>query len=323
MGFGSSLWKGAKSAGSAIANTASKGASAVKSGAESFAKTSVGKSFLQELGAVEKAVIEIADFSERKVNEVPAKKPSGGKGGGKFGGFDPSLVQSYANKAGAGGGNGQFDINKNFKKYKFVVPFNPSELTITGYGGEEMLEQNFLNTNKEKEHHPDPLHPDEEIPHANAIKNMDSHIELSIPLIFDKTNNMEAFYGDKFTLGTTSLVRSGANMLKQATGGGTNSVQPEVEALTHIIRGNAFQLVHFTWGDMSYQGILNGVSAEYTMFNVNGEPCRATVNLRLVIYDQKYSDTQRLWREQFKRDIKANSQGGLVSKGKKLVPGIH
>ena len=83
------------------------------------------------------------------------------------------------------------------------------------------------------------------------------------------------------------------------------------------------QLIRFTWGDMSYQGILNGVSAEYTMFNINGEPCPAKVSLRIVLFDQAWKDQERIWRERFKRDVKYNSQKGLVGKAKKLVPGIH
>ncbi len=64
----------------------------------------------------------------------------------------------------------------------------------------------------------------------------------------------------------------------------------------------------FVWGDMIYQGILNGVNAEYTMFNVNGEPCRATVNLRLVLLDDEYADQKRIWMRKFRHNAGVKEQ---------------
>ena len=70
-------------------------------------------------------------------------------------------------------------------------------------------------------------------------------------------------------------------------------------------------LMRFTWGDMSYQGILNGVNAEYTMFNVNGEPCRATVSLRMVLLDDEYTDQKRIWVKNFRKNVGVTDQSSL------------
>jgi len=82
------------------------------------------------------------------------------------------------------------------------------------------------------------------------------------------------------------------------------------------------KLMRFTWGDMSYQGVLNGVNAEYTMFNVNGEPCRATVSLRLVILDGDYPDQTRIIMNRYKQDIGFNEQKAAVLSGRNLT-GLH
>ena len=70
-----------------------------------------------------------------------------------------------------------------------------------------------------------------------------TNIRLSFTLIFDKTD-----------------MQNNRNY----------SVQPEVEALTDIVMVKK-GIARFTWGEMSYCGIINSVNADYAMFNVNGE----------------------------------------------------
>lgn len=329
MGFGSTLWSGTKSAGSFIADKSKAAGSFVSDKASSFAKSNVGQMAAQTLGNVEKAVIVIADFSQRKPKVEPAPKPGGGqnKGLGGLEGFDEGLAGSFGASVGslkalkdeAGNITGikntddsEFDINKDFQKYRFEVPFNPDELTLTGYGGEEMMVQSFSNKDtegkkegKEKKGNHKP---------ANRISAVSSHIELNIPLIFDRTNNQDAFYGDKFSLGATNVARGVGKLAKDTFTGESNySVQKEVEAFTYIMRNKKMHLMTFTWGDMSYQGILNGVNAEYTMFNVNGEPCRAKVTLRLVLLDSDFEDMKRIWVKKYRNNVGLSDQKSLVN----------
>ncbi len=275
--------------------------------------TAVGKSMAQTAGVVEKAIIEIADFSGVDFEEEKAQKPGGGKKGL---GFDSALVEQYAelNKisnsavnaikatagAAAGGGDG-FEIHAKLKRTRFEVQFNPNELNFVGYGGEQMAIQNYSDTGK------------------NQINNVDSHIEMTIPLLFDKVDNQDAFYADKFTLGQTSVARGvtklGIGAVNSIRGKDTSkSVQQEIEAFTAIIRSNDKRLIRFVWGDMAYEGILNGVNAEYTMFNVNGEPIRATMNLRVVLLDaNKYNQTIRLWTRKYKDHLGYSKEKAAVA----------
>ena len=180
------------------------------------------------MGSVEKAVIEIADFSNRVPDEEPANAPGGKAGAGVgiagLGGFDADLAGNYGATLGklkaakdkitkkvtgfTDENDEAFDINTDFQKFRFEVPFNPSELTLTGYGGEEMMVQNFSNReteNREGDEEGEDGHHRRK--RANSISAVSSHIELTIPLQFDKTNNQDAFYGDNFTLCATNIAR--------------------------------------------------------------------------------------------------------------------
>ena len=339
MGFINTLWTGTKSGASWVGGKVSSGASWVgdkaSAGYKAFHDSEIGKMTRQTLGSVEKAVILIADFTERKPNEDPAIPPGGKKGAGMgmlpgMDDFDENLVGSQGVSLGklkaqvdkttnkvtgytqidpeTGEPVENFDINKTYQVFRFEVPFNPAELTLTGYGGEEMMVQSFLNADIKKK---DDGQGDQHHHHkrANSISAVSSHIEMTIPLIFDKTNNQDAFYSDKFSLGATNVARGATKLVANTiTGGGDYSVQNEVEAFTYIMRNKYMHLMKFVWGDMIYQGILNGVNAEYTMFNVNGEPCRATVNLRLVLLDDEYSDQKRIWMRKFRHNAGVKEQ---------------
>lgn len=316
MSIGSTLKSAASSTGALLKNI---GSSSIGQKALSAGKA-IGKSALQTAGIVEKGIIEIIDFSEREIKEENAQKPGGGGiNGVNIGGFDTDLVQNYGNvmkeagkKALAAGANlaeGEkegFKISgSNVKNLKFEVPFNPSELSISGYGGEQVAIQSFSADGKGRG--------------SNSVGSVNSHIEMNIPLIFDKLNNKEAFYNENFSLGTTSVARGIAKIGKDAimkTAGKNDiySVQPEVEAFTHIIRSNTKRLIMFTWGDMSYQGVLIGVSTEYNMFNINGEPCRAKVTLRIVLLDATdYSSTVKIWTGKYKKNLNFNAGSSAIS----------
>lgn len=271
-------------------------------------------------GIVEKAVLEIADFSPKEVVEKDAAKPKGGNTG--LGGkFDTDLAAQVAGKLNSakklakkggevmeGDDAKDFEIVKKSKKLKFEVPFNPAELSFTGYGGEQVAQQNFVGSKRD---------PNKGI---NGMQKVASHIEMNIPLLFDKTNPLDAFYADKFNMSGTNVVKgvaTGISNLVDAKGkdknaAGAHSVQPEVEALTYICRSDDKRLIGFTWGDMHFEGILNSVNCEYTMFNVNGEPCRATVNLRIVLMDANYSETIRIWKKKYLKHFGYDASNAII-----------
>ena len=271
-------------------------------------KTSVGSSITNGLksmaGFSEKAILEVGDTSEVSIQLNEAKKAdSGGIGGLRgLGGFNKMAVASFVN-AGAGNLEQGFELHGRMKRYIFEVQFNPEELYINGYGGEELPIQNYRTKNED-------------------FKNKGSHmaaantrIDFSVKLVFDRSNPQDAFYADKFTLGQTSIAKGGMRAAGKAMGKIRNTVQPEVEALTSIVRSEKKRMCRFIWGDMVYEGILNTVSAEYVMFNVNGEPCRAFVQLGMVLYDKDVhgADTN-IWQKEYIEDFQSLKNPALALK---------
>lgn len=61
----------------------------------------------------------------------------------------------------------------------------------------------------------------------------------------------------------------------------TGFVQRQVEELLSLVMQEAGRQVVFAWGDMSFGGELESVSASYTMFRGNGAPIRASASLSI------------------------------------------
>lgn len=301
-------------------------------------------SALSVVGGNKKAILEIADFSERTDKEKAAQKPASGKASlgslgsldqaANIGGFSTDSLQSYssglANSALGTDKNGKgFTDYKNIKRYRFEVQFNPEEIYINGYGGEELPIVNFQKRKKGDPHgneHGQEQQEDDVNQAANQPPLRGSHmasaatrIEMSFKLIFDQVNIMDAFYADKFTLSTTNIVKgigtgikSGIGAIKGKGKAGHYTVQTEVEALTAIVRDPSKRLARFAWGDMAYEGVINHVSAEYNMFNINGEPIRAFVNVSMILYDAEVSGANtNIWKNEYNKDF--GSSGNPVT----------
>ena len=273
-------------------------------------KKSVGSTMKNGLGSMlgftEKAILEVGDTSEVSVQLNDAQKAdSGGIGSLKgLGNFNKMAVASFVN-AGTGNLDQGFELHGQMNRYIFEVQFNPEELYINGYGGEELPIQNYRTKDQDQDK-----------------KNRGSHmaaantrIDFNVKLVFDRSNPQDAFYADKFTLGQTSIAKGGMRAAGKAMGKIRNTVQPEVEALTSIVRSEKKRMCRFIWGDMVYEGILNTVSAEYVMFNVNGEPCRAFVQIGMVLYDKDVhgADTN-IWQKEYIEDFQSLKNPALAFK---------
>ena len=256
------------------------------------------------VGGNKKAILEIADFNEAKVKINQAASPSNTKGGMTTGstGFSSGSIKQAAGSLGVevvGNGNNAFISFKNFRKYRFNCQFNPNEISISGFGGEEIPIQNFRTEEGQKDT-------------GSLMKSASTHIEMHFKLIFDKVNNQDAFYIDKFTLSGTNAVKGVGTAI--AKGMGKNySVQPQVEALTAVVRDRKKTLAKFAWGDMVYEGIINSVSAEYTMFNVNCEPIRAFVDVGMILYDEEVDGAHSdIWIKEYLKDIYSIKDKGIL-----------
>ncbi len=263
-------------------------------------------------GISEKAVLTIGDMGEIKIKENQAARPSSGNslGGGNFadvadvGVFDSNLAMNFAtNVRGINQKNKDFDFTGHAKTYRFSVQFNPSEIRINGYGGEELPIQNFGANHEDGEDHSQDTDENGQH-HGSHMAAADTRIEMSFRIIFDKVDPQDAFYSDKFTMNNVSIAKGVTKGIMKAAGKKSNSVQPEVEALTAVVRDKNKRLAIFAWGDMSYQGIINSVNAEYTMFNINGEPIRAVVGINMVLYDETdIGPNVNIWQREYIKDF--------------------
>lgn len=269
----------------------------------------VGDGMLQGLkdivGANQKAILEIADFNEKEVRMTNAQAPNATNNAPQGmnaadSGFSPSAMSSVAGMDDLVDEEG-FVSFKDFRKFRFECQFNPEEITVSGYGGEEVPVQSYRSTDDKNE---------------MKMSSAKTHIDMNFKLVFDKTNIQDAFYIDKFTLSGTNVVKGVGTAIAKALGK-KYTVQTEVEALTAIVRDNKKTLARFVWGDMIYEGIINTVNAEYVMFNVNCEPIRAFVNMSMTLYDEEVSGAKTdRWIKEYMRDIysvKQNALGGLAS----------
>jgi len=108
------------------------------------------------------------------------------------------------------------------------------------------------------------------------------YIQISFTLIFDETFLADAFASDKFQLTASNLIGGVSSLISTAVTGKTYSVRPFVEGFLAAMRDPDHRTVIFQWGRLRYVGMMNELSAKYTMFNPNGEPIRAEVDVTML-----------------------------------------
>ena len=301
------------------------------------------ESLKSSAGIVEKAVLEVADFSENKLEKTDVPAPEKNKA--KVAGAKDNLtkakdtankakkkaekvkskinlkaVKNYAkapSKIAGIPGNAANALNdadgedeqdrieghEKYKSYRFHCQFNPEEITIFGYAGDTLA---TLDYQEHEKNTGDDGNKQDDVKMAPA----NAHIEMNFKLIFDKSVNSDAFYSDKFTLSFSNLGKAVASSVAKGVFKKTYSVQREVEALTAIVRDSKKNLAAFYWGDMCYQGVINNISAEYVMFNVSCEPIRAYVTVNMVLLDEKTDMANSdLWVQEYMNDIHAIQEG--------------
>lgn len=149
---------------------------------------------------------------------------------------------------------------------KFTVQFNPSSIQIIGRGGGRAPVSNFGTIGKDQ---------------AGKIeyRALDPYITVSFNVVFDALNNADAFMEERFTIGATTLAKNVATAIV----GHEYTVRPQVEGFLAALRDEDHRTMIFQWGTLRYTGVLNSVSARYTMFNTAGNPIRAEVSLGMLM----------------------------------------
>ena len=249
------------------------------------------------LGNVEKAIIELVDLRDRVVKvEDGVKVQTGsraGLGGMKGTGFaSTGMLSDYAKSmtesiVGENGGTtvkSYVDTSdlKNAKKRYYTVQFNPGSLTLTGHGGGLVQKMDYSKGNGE-------------ITYTQG----DTNISLSVSLLFDSVDPADAFMDGKISASLTTMGTGVAKSVLSAMGKKKNSVQTEVEAFVAAIRNKYTRLITFHWGDFAYSGVLKSVNVTYTMFNVTGDPVRAKVDLSIMCADNDSPNSFSWWQDKY------------------------
>lgn len=104
--------------------------------------------------------------------------------------------------------------------------------------------------------------------------------ELSMELIFDETENIDAFMADSGMGSPTGLGRAGWH-LKEKMKGREYSVAPISELFVAATMSIYARQVCFFWNGMQFEGELSKVNVEYTMFNNRGNPIRSQVAISI------------------------------------------
>lgn len=138
-----------------------------------------------------------------------------------------------------------------------------------------------------------------------------SSVDLTVTLIFDHVTITDAFMVDKLRQGTVNTVVSIGKTLK-AKQTAKPTVQTEVEGLIGALRNSRTRTITFAWADFSFTGSLNDVSAEYTMFSVEGRPIRANVTLR--IRQDLKEEFIKQWQDEFKAAFGSSAVEGKADK---------
>lgn len=160
------------------------------------------------------------------------------------------------------------------QKKRFAVKFNPSQISFQGAGGGKVEKRDY------EVEHPDPEHKVD-----ISYQDMQPRIQMNLQLVFDDCERTEAFMTEKGT-DASAWVRTGVVGIANAVTGRTYSVRPQVEGFIGALINPYTRKISFYWGKMKYQGVLNYVNAEYTMFSTDGNPIRANVNLGILLVDE-------------------------------------
>ncbi len=290
-----------------------------------MAWSDVGDFFKQNLGITEKAILEVIDLRDREIVLDPAVNVVMGGAGESLmvDGKNGNKRQAFMN---AGIARDQVDdvddaarkamdknyqpvapkdrshnVNKyvNAKAKYFTVQFNPNTLRLSGHSGGLVRKTNFNAATQQNNNSGLQYGPGK------------TYIEFAVTLFFDKVDPQDAFLGDKLAPSLTNMGKGIAKLGMKIANKKKNTVQPEVEGLIAALRNDNTRLITFHWGNLSYPGILKSVTANYVMFNVSGEPIRATVDLSMTCADDEIMPRSLdMWRKLYTDAFIDEAQAG-------------
>lgn len=166
------------------------------------------------------------------------------------------------------------------------VHYNPTSITMHSRGG-EMITREGNSTDPSAA--------------AKFQRNaMPAETALSMELLFDETDNANAFMLDSGMGSPTGVVKAGMN-LKSKMEGREYSVAPISELFVAAAMSADRRMVCFVWNRMVFWGELCEVEVDYTMFNNRGNPIRSRVSIR-IRQDGKAGadgDFEKIWKSAY------------------------
>lgn len=173
----------------------------------------------------------------------------------------------------------------------YEVKFNPSDISFQAYGGAKVQKMNYAEGGNVQ----------------MDFVDMAPRIMMNVSLVFDDYERTDAFMTEKFS-DLMALTRTGVTSAANAVTGKIYSVRPQVEGFIGSLRNEKTRKMSFFWGNMHYKGFLETIGAEYTMFNMEGHPIRANVNLGILLVDENIKDNDMgYWSESYKKAFEKNS----------------
>lgn len=246
------------------------------------------------IGMLEKAQITIKDG--RRAEKIQIKNNSDGSSSSLH--IDDSYYGSFLNDS--------VDVFKNAIQLevaltettdkKFIVRFNPSELSINAVGGGKVAKTNFDGT-------------------ASSVQytEMCTNIQLMVRLVFDDMDINDSFMNEN--LNPLNPVRNVGKKVYKAASGKRNSVQAQVEGFIAALRNSYTRRVEFNWGTLSYKGVLNYMNSEYTMFSIQGRPVRANVDIGMLCSEP---DDRSQWENKYAAAFSSSGSTNMESLGQNV-----
>lgn len=183
--------------------------------------------------------------------------------------------------------------SSNITAKKFEVQFNPSSLKIDAYGGGRQKVSSYVDGQL-----------------TVNYRDVNPYINVSFTMVFDETNNADAFAVDKFSLSASNLAKNTATLVNSVMGN-EYTVRPLVEGFLAAIRNESHRMVIFQWGNMRYTGMINNINAQYKMFNIVGNPIRAEVYVNILVTNTTSVEHVNYWRNRYAEIIEKLSHNSF------------
>ncbi len=164
------------------------------------------------------------------------------------------------------------------------VQYNPASLTLRTSGGNLRQYQSMGNEN------------------MNSVTSTDKKTSttLSVQFIYENIDNSDAFGSSSLGMNVEDVAGAVKSGVKKLAGAG-NSVKKPVEGLVSLMMEKESRQVIFVWNNMFFHGELESVNANFTMFNKQGNPIKATVDLEIEQTNGNalYASDRQYWDDAF------------------------